>query len=141
MHDCYAAAAGFVHVIDDETKWDGNFGRSVLAGLLGLGANVGQVRPLPTASMLLLTIVPPSALGLKTSFAASSGSAHSNLRLSYHYATSQTCRVRRHSSAHGPERLEESLEFNGVSHEALAPCRRQPRRSRRPCSGGGRRSS
>lgn len=37
-------AAGFVHVIDDETKWDANFGRSVLAGLLGLGANVGQAR-------------------------------------------------------------------------------------------------
>ena len=46
MHRCYAAAAGFVHVIDDEAKWDANFGRSVLAGLLGLGANVGQVRPL-----------------------------------------------------------------------------------------------
>lgn len=33
-----------MHVIDDEMKWDSNFGRSVLAGLLGLGANVGQVR-------------------------------------------------------------------------------------------------
>lgn len=27
---------GFVHVIDDETNFDANFGRSILIGLLGL---------------------------------------------------------------------------------------------------------
>ena len=27
---------GFVHVIDDETQFDANFGRSILIGLLGL---------------------------------------------------------------------------------------------------------
>jgi hypothetical protein len=42
FHVEFGLSAGFVHVIDDETKWDANFGRSVLAGLLGLGANVGQ---------------------------------------------------------------------------------------------------
>ena len=31
-------SAGFLHVIDDEEKFDKDFGRSILAGLLGLGA-------------------------------------------------------------------------------------------------------
>jgi Protein similar to CwfJ C-terminus 2 len=31
-----ARAAGFVHVIDDEGKWDPDFGRSIMVGLLGL---------------------------------------------------------------------------------------------------------
>ncbi len=43
LNDSPFPAAGFVHVIDDETKWDAAFGRSVLAGLLGLDANVGKV--------------------------------------------------------------------------------------------------
>ncbi len=43
LNDFPFPAAGFVHVIDDETKWDAAFGRSVLAGLLGLDANVGKV--------------------------------------------------------------------------------------------------
>ncbi len=28
------AAAGYVHVIDDESKWDAAFGRNILIGLL-----------------------------------------------------------------------------------------------------------
>lgn len=43
LNDFPFPAAGFVHVIDDEMKWDAAFGRSVLAGLLGLDANVGKV--------------------------------------------------------------------------------------------------
>lgn len=35
-------AAGFVHVIDEEATWDASFGRSVLAGLLGLPPHVGK---------------------------------------------------------------------------------------------------
>lgn len=31
-----------MHVIDDEAAWDGTFGRSVLAGLLGLPPHVGK---------------------------------------------------------------------------------------------------
>jgi len=28
-------AAGYVHVIDDETKWDTAFGRNIMIGLMG----------------------------------------------------------------------------------------------------------
>lgn len=35
----FGLSAGFLHVIDDEDKFDKDFGRSILAGLLGLGAD------------------------------------------------------------------------------------------------------
>ena len=34
----FGLSVGFLHVIDDEEKFDKDFGRSILAGLLGLGA-------------------------------------------------------------------------------------------------------
>ena len=34
----FGLSAGFLHVIDDEEKFDKDFGRSILSGLLGLGA-------------------------------------------------------------------------------------------------------
>ena len=30
-----AVAAGYVHIIDDETQWDGAFGRNIMIGLMG----------------------------------------------------------------------------------------------------------
>jgi predicted transcriptional regulator len=60
------AAAGFVHVIDDETKWDANFGRSVLAGLLGLGANVGQASSFFMLSTMSADHKATSSKGLKS---------------------------------------------------------------------------
>ena len=42
---------GFAHVVDDETRWNKNFGRDVLCGLLGLPENVSSAkkRALPPA--------------------------------------------------------------------------------------------
>ena len=42
---------GFAHVVDDETRWNKNFGRDVLCGLLGLPENVSgaKKRALPPA--------------------------------------------------------------------------------------------
>ena len=34
----FGLSAGFVHVVDSEDKFDRDFGRSILAGLLALGA-------------------------------------------------------------------------------------------------------
>ena len=36
FHVEFNLVKGFVHVIDDETKFDPQFGRSILIGLLGL---------------------------------------------------------------------------------------------------------
>lgn len=36
FHVEFGYRKGFVHVIDDEAKWQGSFGRSVIVGLLGV---------------------------------------------------------------------------------------------------------
>lgn len=41
FHVEFGLSSGFVHVIDDEAGWEPAFGRSILAGLLDLPANVG----------------------------------------------------------------------------------------------------
>jgi hypothetical protein len=51
FHAEFNMRGGFAHVVDDETRWNKNFGRDVLCGLLGLPENVSgaKKRALPPA--------------------------------------------------------------------------------------------
>lgn len=53
----FGLSAGYVHVVDDEEKFDKDFGRSIVAGLLGLGAETqhrgARAEPLAVQKKLL----------------------------------------------------------------------------------------
>ena len=53
FHVEFNMKGGFVHVIDDETKWRHNFGRSILIGLMNLPENLTDARQRPLAPDLL----------------------------------------------------------------------------------------
>ena len=52
----FGLSAGYVHVIDDEEKFDRDFGRSILAGLLKLPAEAqkraARAEPMPVQKTL-----------------------------------------------------------------------------------------
>ena len=53
FHVEFNLVKGFVHVIDDETKFDPQFGRSILIGLLGLPAeDMHRYRQNPATNLL-----------------------------------------------------------------------------------------
>jgi len=53
FHVEFNMKGGFVHVIDDETKWKSNFGRNILIGLLDLPENLTDAKQRPLAPEVL----------------------------------------------------------------------------------------
>ncbi len=53
FHVEFNMRGGFVHVIDDETKWKWNFGRNILIGLLDLPENLTDAKQRPLAPSVL----------------------------------------------------------------------------------------
>ena len=49
FHVEFNMRGGFAHVVDDETRWNGDFGRDVLVGLLGLPTENAKKRALAPA--------------------------------------------------------------------------------------------
>jgi hypothetical protein len=52
-HVEFGMQGGFVHVIDDESKWNRNFGRNILIGLLNLPEHLTDAKQRPLAPALL----------------------------------------------------------------------------------------